>query len=97
MDSTTRADASAARYEAAEEAFLSGIRTESDRAHLTRLADEVASAAEAWNSDAYAAYHASSGDERVRLDHLTEQTELLHNLWVDIARAHHGLPAYRDG
>ena len=87
----------ARRYEKAEEAFLAAIRTGDGRAALTALADDVAAQAEAWNATAYAAYHASEREQRAALDQVTERTELLQQLWLDIAGAFHGRPALRDG
>ena len=87
----------ARRYEQAEEAFLAAIRTGAGRAVLTALADDVAAQAEAWNATPYAAYHASEGEQRAALDQVTEGTEVLQQLWLDIAGAFHGRPALRNG
>jgi hypothetical protein len=87
----------ARHYEEAEEAFLAAIRTGDGRAALTALADDVAAQAKAWNAAAYAVYHASEGEQRSALDHVTERTEVLQQLWLDIAGAFHGRPALRDG
>jgi hypothetical protein len=86
------------RYEAAEEAFLAGIREGLDKATLVKLADAVAVQAAAWNSAAYAELHAAAtDDDRRLLDFKTERTEVLGCLWADMARAFHGLPALHDG
>lgn len=97
VDPTTDQEAAAKRYEDAEAAFLEGVRTGRDRATLAALADAVAALAKAWNAVAYASYHASSGDERDSLNHVTERTEVLDNLWFDIAGAFHGRGALHDG
>ena len=98
MDVHRAGDEEAAHYEAAEEAFLKAIRNERDRATLTDMADAVAVKATAWNSAEYAALHAAMTDaERAERDCSTERTELLTNLWSDIARAFHGEPSLRDG
>ena len=87
----------ARRYEEAEEAFLAAIRTGDGRGALIALADDVAAQAEAWNAAADAAYHASESEQRSALDQLTERTEVLQQLWLDIAGAFHGRAALRDG
>jgi hypothetical protein len=97
VDQRTDEEAAARQYEDAEEAFLAAVRTLRDRADLTALADSVAVQAKAWNAAAYLAYHASSGDEKKALDHITERTEVLENLWFDIAGAFHGREALHDG
>jgi Lon protease-like protein len=97
VDQTTDEEAAARRYEVAEEAFLAAIRTGRDRAVLTALCDSLAAQSKAWNAAAYMAYHASSGDEKEALDRITERTEVLENLWFDIAKAFHGREALHDG
>lgn len=97
VGSTTDQEVAASRYEDAEEAFLAGVRAGADRASLRALADAVAAQAKAWNWTAYAVYHASSGDQKKRLEYVTERTEVLENLWFDIAKAFHGRDAARAG
>ncbi|GAB3243382.1 hypothetical protein [Nocardioides dilutus] len=97
MEPRTDHEAAATRYEDAETAFLAAVRADGDRTTLTALADAVAAKAKAWNEAAYAVYHASSGDERDSLDQVTERTEVLANLWFDIAEAFHGREALHDG
>jgi hypothetical protein len=97
VNSTTDEAAAAARYEDAEETFLQGVRMGRDRAHLTALADAVAEQAKAWNTSAHTAYPASSSEEKVSLSRVTERTDVLENLWFDIAGAFHGRAALHDG
>ncbi|WP_109506283.1 hypothetical protein [Nocardioides speluncae] len=79
-----RADAA---YESAEAAVLDALRASRPMAQLVDLVSEVARASEAWNAAAYRAYHQSSGDQRLALDQLTERTEVVSELWRDIAEA----------
>lgn len=85
------------QYEAAEDAFLAGVRADRDRGALHVLASAVADQAEAWNRAEYDALHASSADYRREHDLRTERTEMLVSLWHDVARAYAGLPSLRDG
>jgi hypothetical protein len=78
-----------AAYEAAEAAYLTALRSDAARADLTSLANSLAAAAEAWNAAAYAEYHRSTVDRRDDND-LTERTEVLSELWADIAAAYRG-------
>lgn len=84
-------------YEVAEEAFLAGVRNRLDHSTLGELAADVAAQASAWNSSAYARFHAATGDAKRDLDSVTERTEVLEGLWADIARAFRGQLALRDG
>jgi hypothetical protein len=79
--------AAEARYESCELAYLNGIRRSAHN-DLVGLAADVAAAASSWNSTAYARLHASTADGRRDLDYLTEQTEVLSELWADIHSAH---------
>lgn len=60
------------------------------RAALAEAAQAVAANATAYNTEAYRRLHASRGDERRQLDLLTERTEVLSELWTDIAAAYLG-------
>ena len=75
-------------YEAAEAAFLDLVRRQSDRAALRTASESVAEAAAAWNTLAYESLHAASGLDREALDLLTERTEVLAELWADLAAAY---------
>ena len=97
MDSARDEQSAERRYERAEETFLAALRADRDRATLTALADEVAVEAKAWNAAAYRQYHASQNTCRNALDSLTERTEVLEQIWFDIAGAFHGRPALHDG
>ena len=85
---TTPLAAADEAYEAAEAAFLGLVRTSADRAVLRLASAAVAEAARAWNSVAYESLHATSGPEREALDLLTERTEVLAELWTDLASAY---------
>jgi hypothetical protein len=77
-------------YELAEANFLSIVRAEGDRASLALAARQVATAASAFNAEAYRKLHALEEDTWMPLDQLTERTEVLAELWVDIAAAYGG-------
>jgi hypothetical protein len=76
-----------AEYEMAEAAFLAAIRRDVPRTEVARAARNVAKASTEYNDEAYRRLHSSEGDEQVRLDWLTERTEVLSELWADIADA----------
>ena len=75
-------------YEQAEIAFLQTVRNNAQRAALHAACQTVADTAAAWNSSAYRSLHAATGDERAELDLLTERTEVLQELWADLAAAY---------
>ena len=75
-------------YERAEADFLTSVRTEADRGTLAAAARRTAAAADAFNAEAYRKFHASEEDAWMPLDQLTERTEVLAELWVDIAVAY---------
>jgi hypothetical protein len=85
LDALVAADAA---YEAAEAAFLQAVRSNCERALLRTASQSVADAAGVWNTLAYQRLHAASGQERDGLDSLTERTELLSELWSDVAAAY---------
>ena len=74
-------------YERVERVFLDAVAHGTSPAGLAELVENVASAAERWNTESYQAFHRSAGDERARLDITTDQTELLAGLWRDLAAA----------
>ncbi len=78
-------------YEKAESAFLSAVRAGLDRGATASAAREVASAAVAFNTEAYRKLFAKEGDAWAPLDQLTERTEVLSELWSDVASAYEGL------
>jgi hypothetical protein len=86
------------QYEAAEAAFLDEVRRSAPREALALTAAAVARAAEAFNAEAYRSFHESTGDRRGVLDGLTERTEVLSELWRDLAAAFRdqGVPATDD-
>lgn len=77
-----------AAYEQAEAAYLNALRGAAERPVLAALAADVARAAEAWNVEAYRAFHAAVEQPRENLDRLTERTEVLSELWADTAAAY---------
>ena len=77
-------------YERAEAAYLDGLRSRHGHEVLAGLATAVAHAAVAWNEAAYRAFHESADDRRADLDALSERTEVLSELWVDVAKAYAG-------
>lgn len=74
-----------AGYEQAEAAFLVAVRSGAPRDVLAAAAGSVAEAAQIFNQTAYARYHESPEAEREKLDLLTERTEVLSELWADLA------------
>jgi formylglycine-generating enzyme required for sulfatase activity len=74
-------------YEDAEAAFLAAVRRKSTWVELAAAARAAATAAEIYNHEAYREFHVSRGSKRENLDSLTERTEVLSELWVDIADA----------
>ena len=77
-------------YEHAESGFLAAVRSEGDRASLALAARQVATAASAFNTEAYRKLHASEEDAWMPLDQLTERTEILAEMWGDLAAAYGG-------
>jgi len=75
-------------YERAEAEFLSAVRQEADRNRLAGTAREVATAASAFNAEAYRRLHVGDEDAWMPLDQLTERTEVLAELWSDLAGAY---------
>lgn len=82
-------DALDEQYEQAEAQYLDAIRQDRSRRDAAALAQAVAHAAAAWNAAAYERLHKTAGgDERHQLDRLTERTEVLAELWADLAAAY---------
>lgn len=50
----------------------------------------VADAAAQFNTEAYRSIHSGVGNVWMPLDRLTERTEVLAELWLDLATAHEG-------
>jgi hypothetical protein len=74
-------------YERAESAFLDAVRAEAARADLAVAARDVAAASAEFNAEAYRALHAGAEGAWMPLDQLTERTEVLAELWLDLATA----------
>lgn len=77
-------------YERAEASFLDAVRTGQGDPEILLRADDIVSAAETWNQIAYRRLHESrseSPEAQRELDSLTERTEVLFELWRDIAAA----------
>lgn len=64
------------------------MRTRADRVTVAAAARRTASAAAAFNAEVYRRRHAQEEDAWMPLDQLTERTEVLAELWVDIAVAY---------
>jgi hypothetical protein len=77
-------------YELAESAFMDAVRAEADRGSLAAAARAVANAASQFNAEAYKSLHSGVEDAGMPLDHLTERTEILAELWLDLATAYEG-------
>jgi hypothetical protein len=76
------------QYEAAESTFLDAVRADSERASLAAAARAVADAASQFNVEAFKALHAGSQDAWMPLEDLVERTEVLAELWLDLATAY---------
>jgi hypothetical protein len=74
-------------YERAESVFMDVVRTEAERGSLAAAARAVATAASQFNAEAYKSLH-SGAEAWMPLDHLTERTEVLADLWLDLATAY---------
>lgn len=82
-------DALDEQYEQAEAQYLDAIRQDKPRGDTAVLAKSVADAVAAWNAAAYQRLHETAeSDERYQLDLLTERTEVLADLWADLAAAY---------
>jgi hypothetical protein len=77
-------------YELAESAFMEAVRAEAGRESLAAAARTVATAASQFNAEAYKSLHSGLKDAWLPLDHLTERTEVLADLWLDLATAYEG-------
>jgi len=75
-------------YEAAESAFMADVRADSGRMKLATSARAVAEAASRFNVEAYKRLHSGVEGAWMPLDHLTERTEVLAELWLDLATAY---------
>ncbi len=82
-------DALEEQHERAEAQYLDAIRQSRPREESAAFARSVADAAAAWNASAYERLHETPEvDERHQLDLLTERTEVLAELWADVAAAY---------
>jgi hypothetical protein len=79
-------------YESAERHFLAAVRDSANRPQLAVRARSVATAAHEFNAEAYRRYHSGAEDAWMPLDQLTERTEVLADLWNDIATAYETPP-----
>ena len=77
-------------YELAEATFIGVVRAEADRGDLAVAARAVADAASHFNAEAHKALHSGTTNAWMPLDHLTERTEVLAELWLDLASAFEG-------
>ncbi len=78
------------QYEIAESAFMDAVRADTESASLAAAARAVANAASHFNAEAYKSLHTGVEDAWMPLDHLTERTEVLAELWLDLATAYAG-------
>jgi hypothetical protein len=77
-------------YERAESAFMDAVRAEGERETLAPAARAVADAASRFNAEAHKSLHAGDDGTWMPLDHLTERTEVLAELWLNLATAYSG-------
>jgi hypothetical protein len=77
-------------YELAESAFMEAVRAEATREVLAAAARTAANAASQFNAEAYNALHTGVEDAWMPLEDLTERTEVLAELWLDLATAYEG-------
>lgn len=75
-------------YEQAEADFLAAVRGGAERPRLALAARSVADAAASFNAEAYRQLHAGVETMWMPLDNLTERTEVLKELWSDLAAAY---------
>jgi len=75
-------------YESTEAEFLRAARSDADRSQLAIKARAVAAVARAFNTEAHRRLHLGTEDAWMPLDQLTERTEVLAELWADIAAAY---------
>ena len=77
-------------YETAESAFLNAVRAEAGIGSLAAAARAVADVASRLNAEAHKHLHSGTEGAWMPLDHLTERTEVLAELWLDLAAAYEG-------
>ena len=75
-------------YERAESAFIDTVGADAGRGALATAARAVADAASRFNAEAYRSLHSGVEGTWMPLDHLTERTEVLTELWHDLATAY---------
>ena len=69
---------------------MDAVRADTGGGSLAATARAVATAASHFNAEAYKSLHAGVENAWMPLDHLTERTEVLAELWLDLARAYEG-------
>ena len=74
-------------YELVEGTFMAAVRERFSHTQLALAAQNVAEAAARFNAEAYRKFHAGNEDAWMPLDQLTERTEVLAELWSDLANA----------
>jgi hypothetical protein len=77
-------------YDAAESAFLEAARTHAPAVEVGMAARSAADAASRFNIEAYNRLHSGVEGAWMPLDQLTERTEVLAELWSDLAAAYDG-------
>lgn len=75
-------------YDLAESVFMDSVRDAVGRDNLAEAAGAVAQAAARFNAEAYRRFHTGVDDAWMPLDWLTERTEVLAELWADLAAAY---------
>ena len=69
---------------------MDAVRAQAERVNLAAAARAVATAGSQFNAEAYKSLHAGVEGTWMPLDHLTERTEVLAELWLDLASAYEG-------
>ena len=77
-------------YEQVEATFVAAVRQRLSHTQLAVAAQTAAEAAARFNAEAYRKFHAGEEDAWMALDQLTERTEVLAELWADLASAFSG-------
>ena len=75
-------------YESADMQVLTAVRDDADRPQLAVKARAVATAAHRFSAESYRCFHSGAENAWMPLGQLTERTEVLTDLWDDIARAY---------
>ncbi|MFD7153668.1 hypothetical protein ACFV9C_03665 [Kribbella sp. NPDC059898] len=77
-------------YAQAEGTFMAAVRGQLSRAEVAVAARRASEVAARFNAEAYRKFHAGEEDAWMPLDQLTERTEVLAELWADLATAFSG-------